>query len=159
MVGKGYEKIGTTLRDEKFVVDSKDTHTARLYETVMNDAIHNYAMAVAEAQKAELSCGRPDKVGGSSHGALECVYRLNACRFKVMLSAVKCAPSECELAEFEAFRIASANWFSETHVASTAAGVREKTWCIFADCVDGEDDILFFYLIPSKTKFLICIAY
>lgn len=150
MVGKGYEKIGSTLRDEQFVVNSEGAHTSRSYETVMKNAIQNYAMAVSDAQKAELSCGRPDKVGGSSHGALECLYRLHACRFKVILSAVKCAPSECELAELEAFRIASSNWFSETHIASTDAGVREKTWCIFADCVDGKDGILFFYAISSK---------
>ena len=146
MIGKGYEKIASTLRDEKFVLDSEGAHTARLYETVMNDAISNYALAVSEAKSAELLSGPPDKVcfGGSSHGALECVYRLHATRFKVLLNAVKSAPSECEHAELEAYRIASSHWFSESHVQSPTAGIRENAWNIFADCVDGKGFLFHF---------------
>lgn len=138
MIGKGYEKIGSTLKEEAFVLDSEGAGSPRSYETVMNHAIANYAMAFAEAQKVEQSCGGNDRLGGSSHGALECLYRLHASRFKVLLSAVKCPQSECELAELEAFRIASSRWFDESFKSSSSAGVREKTWDVFADCVNGK---------------------
>lgn len=144
MIGKGHEKIASTLRDEDFVLNSEGVHKARLYETKMNDAIQSYAMAISKAQSAELS--PPDKVcyGGSSHGALECLYRLHASRFKVLLNAVTCAPSEGELTELEAFRIVSSMWFCESHVSSPSAGIREKAWDIFADCVDGKDSYFIF---------------
>ncbi len=137
MIGKGHEKIASTLKDEEFVLDYEGVHTARSYETEMNNAIHNYVRALTEAQNAELSCG---PVGGSSHGALECFYRLHASRFKALLYAIKCAPSECELAELEAFRIVSTKWYIESHASSHAAGasVREKMWDLYVDCVEGK---------------------
>jgi hypothetical protein len=91
MIGKGFEKIASTVQDEIYALESEGDCRTRLYETVMNESILNYSKALAEAQKAEQSSGGADKThtGGSSHGALECLYRLHASRFKVLLSAIR----------------------------------------------------------------------
>lgn len=140
MIGKCFEKNVSTLKEEKYSSDSaKDGRPARLYETVMTFAIRNYSKAFVDARAAEQSSGGPDKsnLGGSSHGAFEYLYRLHASRLKVLLSAIRCSKEECELAEVEAFRIASQTWFDESNETSTS-GVRGKTWDIFVDCVDGK---------------------
>jgi hypothetical protein len=149
MIGKGFEKIASTVQDEIYALESEGDCRTRLYETVMNESILNYSKALAEAQKAEQSSGGPDKThtGGSSHGALECLYRLHASRFKVLLSAIRRAPDECEHAESESFRIASAKWFDKSNESSSATGVRGKTWDILADCVDGKTHEFEFYLM------------
>jgi len=144
MIGKCYEKIASTLKEEKYplMTSQEGDQSSRLYETTMHDAIVNYAKASTEAQAAEkASGGGPDKscLGGSSHGAMEYLYRLHASRFKVLLSAIKRAREECELAELEAFRITSVKWFDESNESSSSSfGVRGKTWDVFADCVDGK---------------------
>eukprot|EP00584_Thalassiosira_punctigera_P019770 CAMPEP_0172566530 /NCGR_PEP_ID=MMETSP1067-20121228/112159_1 /TAXON_ID=265564 ORGANISM="Thalassiosira punctigera, Strain Tpunct2005C2" /NCGR_SAMPLE_ID=MMETSP1067 /ASSEMBLY_ACC=CAM_ASM_000444 /LENGTH=94 /DNA_ID=CAMNT_0013357667 /DNA_START=171 /DNA_END=452 /DNA_ORIENTATION=- len=94
----------------------------------MADAMRNYSEAFAGAQKSEQISGGPDKscIGGSSHGALECLYRIHASRLKVLVSAIRRAKEECELAELEAYRIASVTWFDESNQSST--GVRGKIW-------------------------------
>jgi len=133
MIGKCYEKIASTMREEKYASSG-----SRMYEAVMVDAISNYFKAYTEAKKAELTNGSSDTTkGGSSHGALECLYRLHASRFKILLYAVKRAKEECDLAEQEAFRVTSTAWFDESNQSATT-GVRGKTWDIFSDCVDGE---------------------
>jgi len=140
MTGKCYEKIASTLREEMYSLNcTEDARPARSYETIMTTAIRNYSKAFAGAQKAEQSSGGPDKscIGGSSHGALECLYRLHASRFKVLVSAIRRVREECELAELEAFRITSVAWFDESN-QSSSDGVRGNTWDIFADCVDCE---------------------
>ena len=153
MIGKGFEKIASTVQDEIYALESEGDCRTRLYETVMNESILNYSKALAEAQKAEQSSGGADKThtGGSSHGALECLYRLHASRFKVLLSAIRRAPNECEHAESESFRIASAKWFDKSNESSSATGVRGKTWDILADCVDGKIHEVEFYLMSSNS--------
>ena len=144
MIGKCYEKIASTLKEEIYQpVDSPEVlgRPTRLYETTMNDAIRNYSKACVDAEKAEkASSAGLDKAsfGGSTHGAIEYLYRLHASRFKVLISAVRRAEEECELAELEAFRITSTKWFDESNESSSASGVRGKTWDVFADCVDGK---------------------
>jgi hypothetical protein len=140
MIGKGYEKIASTLADEIYAPDSEGDVRTRLYESVMNKSMVNYSKALADALKAERSSGGADKThtGGSSHGALECVYRLHASRFKVLLSAVRRAPSEHERAELESLRIASTMWFDKSN-ESSATGIRDKTWDALADCVEGKN--------------------
>jgi hypothetical protein len=148
MIGKGSEKIASTVQDEIYALESEGDCRTRLYETVMNESILNYSKALADAQKVEQSSGGNDKIhtGGSSHGgALEGLYRLHASRFKVLLSAVRRASNECEQAELESFRIASAMWFDKSNESSSVTGVRGKTWDILADCVDGENHSLNFH--------------
>mmetsp|Transcript_27093 Transcript_27093/g.46183 ORF Transcript_27093/g.46183 Transcript_27093/m.46183 type:complete len:472 (-) Transcript_27093:430-1845(-) len=135
MTGKCCEKIATTLREE--IYSSGSTESGRLYEKIMSDAIRNYSESLAGAREAEKTSGGPDKtcIGGSSHGALECLYRLHSSRFKVLLAAIRRIKEECEIAELEAFRIASLAWFDESNQSST--GVRGQTWDVLADCVDA----------------------
>ena len=148
MIGKCYEKIASTLKEEKYQVGSPGEdldQPTRLYETIMNDAISNYAKASEDALKAEKSSGGgPDKtcLGGSSHGAIEYLYRLHASRFKVLLSAIRRSKEECEVAELEAFRIASVKWYDESNESSSSSGVRGKTWDVFVDCVDGKTQMM-----------------
>ena len=153
MIGKGFEKIASTVQDEIYALESESDCRTRLYETVMNESILNYTKALADAQKAEQFSGGADKThtGGSSHGALECLYRLHASRFKVLLSAIRRAPNECEQAELESFRIASVEWFDKSNESSSATGVRGKTWDILADCVDGKIHEVEFYLMSSNS--------
>ncbi|KAL7552882.1 hypothetical protein ACHAWF_016144, partial [Thalassiosira exigua] len=135
MIGKCYEKMAATLGEEKFTIDSSaDCQPTRVYETYMTDAIKNYSEAFRDSNRSNLSM---DKVGGSSHGAFECLYRLHAARFKVLLSAVRRVKGECELAEVEAFRIASLSWFDESNNRSPACDTRGRTWDVYADCVDA----------------------
>ena len=54
-----------------------------------------------------------------------------------MLSAVKRSKEECELAELEAFRIASTKWYDESNETLSTSGVRGKTWDIYVDCVEA----------------------
>jgi hypothetical protein len=91
MIGKGFEKIASTVQNEIYALESEGDCRTRLYETVMNESILNYSKALAEAQKAEQSSGGADKThtGGSSHGALECLY--TAC-FKIQ-SIAFCYPT------------------------------------------------------------------
>jgi len=144
MIGKCYEKIASTLKEEKYplVTSQEGDQSSRLYEKTMHDAIVHYSKASTEAQAAEkASGGGPDKscLGGSSHGAIEYLYRLHASRFKVLLSSITRAREECELAELEAFRITSVKWFDESNESSSSSlGIRGKTWDVFADCVDGK---------------------
>lgn len=135
MIGKCCGKIAATLKEEKYSSDSHGGNVGRSYENVMIDAVNNYSNALAHARKAGLSSS---DTGGSSHGALECLYRLHASRFKVFLSAIKRVKEERALAELEAFRIASIAWFDESNDQSLTNGVRGKTWDIYSDCVDGE---------------------
>ena len=138
MIGKSYGKVASTLREETFSFNSADgDHNARLYETVMIDAIKNYSKSCAGARETEQSRGGTGETGGSSHGYLECLYRLHATRLKVLVAAIKHAPEECELAELEAFRIASTTWFDESNQPATT-DIRGKIWSLFADCVDGK---------------------
>lgn len=140
MIGKGFEKIASTLKDEIYAPHSEGEVRTRLYESVMNKSIGNYSKALADALQAEQSSGGADKAhtGGSSHGALECLYRLHASRFKCLLSAVRRAPSEHEQAELESFRIASTMWFDKSN-ESSSIGIRDKTWDLLADCVEGKN--------------------
>lgn len=139
MIGKVLEKNASTVREEMYAWDTEGNCQTRLYETLMNESILNYFKAFTDAQKAEQSSGGRDKshTGGSSHGSLECLYRLHASRFKVLLSAVRRSPHECELAESEALHISSSVWFDKSNDSSSVIGVRGKIWDILADCVDA----------------------
>ena len=140
MLGKSLEKIASTLKDERYSPDAtKVGGSVRAYEPIMAEAIRNYSEAYSDAKKTETSSSwTPDKLGGSSHGSLECLYRLHASRFKVLLSAIRRVAGERDLAELEAFRSASIAWFDESNNQSSATGVHDKTWDLLADCVEGE---------------------
>ena len=163
MVGKCFEKIASTLSKEIYLPHStEECRSARLYETTMTDAIHNYSEALVGARQAEKSNGRVTdntQIGGSSHGALECLYRLHASRFKALLNAICRAKAERELAELEAHRIISISWFDKSNQSSSDE-VRDKTWDIFADCVDGETqctDCLFSTLQASLSCLILIV--
>jgi len=137
MIGKCFEKIASTLREE--IYPTEDEQERRLYETTMIEAIQNYAAALSDAQKVEKAGGGQDnKNGGSSHGSREVLYRLHATRFKSLLFAIRQAAEERELAEMEAFRISSTSWFDESNNMQTSMDdVRRQTWDLFVDCVQG----------------------
>jgi len=137
MIGKCCEKIASTLREEIYPTD--DEQQKRLYETTMIEAIQNYSVALSDAQKVEKAGGGQDnKNGGSSHGSREVLYRLHATRFKTLLSAIRQAVQERELAEMEAYRISSTAWFDESNKVQTSVDdVRSQTWDLYVDCVQG----------------------
>jgi hypothetical protein len=141
MIGKVLEKIASTVREEMYAWDTDGNCQTRFYETLMSESIISYSKAFTDAKKAEQSSGGRDKshTGGSSHGSLECLYRLHASRFKVLMSAVRRSPSECELAEGESLRISSSVWFDKSNESSSVIGVRGKIWDTLADCVDGKN--------------------
>lgn len=133
MIGKCCEKIASTLREE--IYPTNDDQLKRLYETTMTEAIHNYSVALSDAQKVE---SQDNKTGGSSHGSREVLYRLHATRFKVLLSAIRHTADERELAEMEACRISSMSWFDDSNKLQTPVDdVRSKTWDSYVDCVQG----------------------
>lgn len=138
MIGKVLEKNASTVREEMYKWNTEGNCQTRLYRTLMNESILNYLKALTDAQKAEQSSGGHDKshTGGSSHGSLECLYRLHASRFKVLMSAVRRSPSECELAESEALHISSSVWFDKSN-ESSSVGVCGKIWDVLSDCVDA----------------------
>ncbi len=137
MVGKCCEKIASTLREESYPTD--DSQTKRMYETMMTEAISNYSAALGDAQKVEKAGGGQDnKNGGSSHGSREVLYRLHATRFKALLSAIRQAEDERELAEIEACRISSTSWFDDSNKLQTSDDdIRKNTWDLYCDCVHG----------------------
>jgi hypothetical protein len=146
MIGKVLEKIASTVREEMYAWDTDGNCQTRFYETLMIESILNYSKAFTDAKKAEQSSGGRDKshTGGSSHGSLECLYRLHASRFKVLLSAVRRSRHECELAEGESLRISSSVWFDKSNESSSVIGVRGKIWDTLADCVDGKNEAIIF---------------
>lgn len=140
MIGKCCEKIASSLSEECLSGCGENGQAVvRSYETIMTDAIHHYSAALIDTRNSEQSSGGPVDKGGSSHGSLEVFYRLHACRFKVLLSALSRVNEERDLAEMEAYRIASTVWFNDGNKVSLppSSGVREMTWDVFADCVEA----------------------
>lgn len=153
MVGKAFEKIASTFIDEKYSEDN----SVRSYEANMVRALENYSSALFDANGADSKNGGTDKsrVGGSSHGSTEILYRLHATRLKVIISAIRKSIVERHVAEREAIRIASLHWFDESNRSSPSAGTREKIWDILAGM---SGSICFVYAIDSPIshlKFLI----
>jgi len=133
MVGKAFEKIASTFIDETYSEDN----SVRSYETNMVSALESYSSALYDANGADSKNVGTDKsrVGGSSHGSTEILYRLHATRLKVIISAIRKSIGERHVAEREAIRIASLHWFDESNRSSPSAGTREKIWDILADIV------------------------
>ena len=51
MIGKGFEKIASTVQNEIYALESDGDCRTRLYETVMNESILNYSKALADLLK------------------------------------------------------------------------------------------------------------
>jgi len=138
MVGKCQEKIAKTLQSESY-----SSTSGRLYEVNMCKALESYNKAMLALQNYEKQNGSLDiQAGGSAHGILEMIYRLHASRLKILLSAVKKAKYEREMAEIEALNITESFWFEKPKLVSNEAresnaDIRERVWAVLADIVES----------------------
>jgi hypothetical protein len=129
MIGKCYEKIASTLSEEAY--SSQDGQ--RAYEKTLKSALETYSSALIDAKDRDHSSGKRD-TGGSSHGSLEVLYRIHACRLKCLLFSIRRVNEERELAELEALRIVSQVWFGDSPNV-LAPSLRHKIWVAFVNCV------------------------
>jgi hypothetical protein len=136
MIGKCLEKVASTLGEERF--DGSDQPVPRNYETLLASAIQAYSSALADARTREQSGVVKTETGGSSHGSLEVLYRIHACRFKALLYAVRRVKEERNRAQLEALRIANLEWFDGTSSNQDSDDLRLRVWDAFVDCVKGE---------------------
>lgn len=101
----------------------------------MSLALTAYAMSVAQAKKIDDDGGFiAEQPGGSTHGALEAVYRLHASRLKCLISAVDRKEDEREIAETEALRLTECHWSNPVDESSDIS-LRERVWRVLVDVV------------------------
>lgn len=101
----------------------------------MSLALQAYATSVAQAKEIEEEGGFPaEQHGGSSHGAVEAVYRLHASRLKSLISAVDRREDERETAELEALRLTECHWFTNP-VDESDLTIRDRVWRVLVDVV------------------------
>jgi len=110
----------------------------RGYERNMSLALQAYAVSLSQAKEAEEAGDLPtEQNGGSSHGAVEVVYRLHASRLKCLIAAVDRKEDERQEAELEALRLTECHWFADPGEEQTDASVRERVWKVLADVVNA----------------------
>lgn len=130
MIGKCYEKIASTVSEEAY--SSGDGQ--RAYETTLKSALQTYSSALTDAKDRGQSSGKRE-TGGSSHGSLEVLYRIHACRLKALIFSIRRVDEERELAELEALRIVSQVWFGDSADIIALPSLRHKVWGAFVNCV------------------------
>jgi len=135
MMGKCHEKIAGTYGDEAFSYPD----SMRVYETSMRSALESYSKSLLQAQACEKDGSLlVEQQGGSSHGAMEAVYRLHATRLKCLIDAVQHGDDEREQAESEALRLTEPFSFSgNTDKASEHGSVRDRVWGVAVDVANA----------------------
>ena len=104
----------------------------------MKLALQAYATSQSQAKLAEASGDiSAEQNGGSSHGAVEVVYRLHASRLKCLIAAVDRNEDERVAAESEALRLTECYWFGETEGTQSVSAVRERIWLVLVDVVNA----------------------
>lgn len=108
----------------------------RAYERHLQLALNSYATALEQAQAQQKDGGSDIQAGGSSHGAVEVLYRLHASRLKCLLAGVQKTEDERNLAESEALRLTECHWFNAP-AAELDADLRRRVWKVIADVVSA----------------------
>ena len=122
-----YEKEAKSLVAERF--PAAESGSVRSYERMMRKALKHYAASFEEAKSLKEDGDLGTQAGGSSHGAIEAMYRLHASRLKILICAVQAGPDDRNAAETEGLRLTERHWYSKPY------GVDEPT-----DSQSGEDD-------------------
>lgn len=134
MIGKCYEKIANTLRDEAFL----ESERTRMYEKCMNQALESYHTAQVEARAFEEDGSSLDyQGGGSSHGLVEFTYRVHATRLKVLISSIQVGSEDLQSSLSEASRIVEKYWFEKPTAKIEDKPLQDRLWIAFADVVKG----------------------
>jgi hypothetical protein len=105
----------------------------------MLSALKSYSESLSQAQGNENDGTLVvEQQGGSSHGAIEALYRLHATRLKCLISAVQYGDKERDLAEAEALRLTEPFPYSEQGVTEAEiTAVRDRVWDVAADVVNA----------------------
>ena len=101
-------------------------------------SFHSYTLALNEAEGYEEHRKSDTVVGGSSHGAIEIIYRIHATRLKVLLAAVKRPKEYRNAAEAEALQITESYWFEQPEMLEVDPEInclRARIWNVLADVV------------------------
>jgi len=131
MIGKCNEKIAGTYKQEDF-----SGSDSRAYERNMRSALNSYSESLTQAQACEKEGTLVvEQQGGSSHGAMEALYRLHATRLKCLIRAVQFYDSGRELAEAEALRLTEPFPFSQR--GGEGSSVRDRVWNVVVDVVSA----------------------
>jgi len=134
MIGKCYEKVANTLKEEAHL----ESEGERMYEHFMNQALESFNTARVEAKAFEDDGSSLDyQGGGSSHGLVEFTYRLHATRLKVLISSIKVGSDKLQPSLREASRIVEKYWFDEPTVPLEDKPLQDRLWIVFADVVKG----------------------
>jgi len=137
MIGKCHEKIAKTFSLEKCVASSDTAESGiirRAYEHHFELALNSYAASLDEARRQENETGSDVQAGGSSHGAVEVLYRLHASRLKCLLAAVQRTEGESHLVVLESLRLTECHWY-DIPDADSKVDVRRRIWMVIADVV------------------------